>query len=273
MKILLVGASGFIGQHIGAALIDAGHEVVAASRSTGLDFNHLRTPADWIPYLQGIEAVINAVGIIAERPGQSFASLHYQAPVALFRACVDAGVKRVIQISALGADEQAFTPYQFTKKAADDVLRSLPLDWYVLCPSLVYGSGGKSTAMFKRLANLPVIPLVAHGQQQIQPVHIDDLVAAVEKCLTAESTRQTIDVVGPHAFTFVDWLQKIRICSGKAAATVVSVPYRLALYVAPLLQHVIPLLSSDNLRMLQQGNTANVQPLVEFLGRVPRDVP
>jgi len=273
MKLLLTGASGFIGTHIGATLTAAGHEVMVATRSAGLDFNQLREPADWQPHLTGIEAVINCVGIIAERHDQSFTTLHYHAPAALFRACVEVGVTRVIQISALGADERAITPYQSSKKAADDVLRRLPLDWFVLRPSLVYGPGGKSTALFRRLASLPVIPLVDRGQQMIQPVHVDDLVAAVLTCLTTQLTCQTIDVVGPNAITFADWIQQLRRQNGKPLATIVSVPYSLARLVAPLAHYLIPLLTADNLRMLQQGNTADVQPLVNLLGSLPRAVP
>jgi len=273
MKILLTGASGFIGRNIALALQTDGHEVVAISRSVGIDFNRLCAPADWRPYLQDIDAVINSVGIIAERPDQSFSTLHYQAPTALFRACVEAGVKRVIQISALGADELAFTPYQLSKKAADDVLRSLPLAWFVLRPSLVYGEGGKSTSLFRWLASLPLIPMVARGKQWIQPVHVDDLVDAILICLTATPARRTIDVVGPNAMTLADWLQQLRLHSGKSVATIVSVPFRMALFSSLLMRHFVPLFSPDNLRMLQQGNTADVQPLVDLLGRLPRDLP
>lgn len=269
MKILLTGASGFIGRHITAALGAAGHEVVAICRHTGVDFNNMRSPADWQGHLAGIDAVINAVGIIAERRGQTFSALHTRAPVALFRACAEAGVRRVVQLSALGADERAITPYHTSKKAADDALRDLPLDWFVLRPSLVYGPGGQSTALFRRLANLPLIPVIARGMQQIQPVHIDDLVATVVACLTTVPARRTLDVVGPHVFTFGEWLQALRVHGGKSRALTLSIPWPLARLAA----RVMPLLSPDNLRMLQQGNTADVQPLAAFLGRMPRALP
>lgn len=273
MKILLTGASGFIGTHITAALTSAGHEVIAATRAHGFDFSRMRTASDWLPHLQGVEAVINSVGIIVESRGQTFAALHYHAPVALYHACAQAGVKRVIQISALGADEHAFTSYQLSKKTADDVLRSLPLEWFVLRPSLVYGPGGKSTALFQRLAALPVIPLVGGGAQQVQPAHVDDLVAAVMACLATSHAQRTIDVVGPQAMTFVEWLQRLRTHSGKSIAKTFSAPYKLVIASSHVMRHLVPMLHPDNLRMLQCGNTADVQPLVELLGRAPRDVP
>jgi len=160
MNILLTGASGFIGSHVASALQAAGHSVKPASRGNDLDFNRLLTRRAWQPQLENFDAVINCVGIIVETRASSFAVLHRESPSALFHACVDAGISRVIQVSALGADERAFTPYQQSKKAADDVLRSLPLDWFVLRPSLVYGRGGASLSMFRRLAALPLLPLV-----------------------------------------------------------------------------------------------------------------
>lgn len=273
MKILLTGASGFIGSQISQALQTGGHQVVPVSRASGFDFNQLRTPTAWLPHMGGVDVVINAVGIIVETPSQRFATLHYHAPMALFQACVQAGVKRVIQISALGADEQAITPYHLTKKSADDVLRALPLEWFVLRPSLVYGMGGKSTQWFTRLVSLPVIPLVGKGLQAIQPVHVADVVDAVMACLSTQPAQCTIDVVGPQAMTFTEWLQRLRHAMGKSPAPTLVIPNALVNLTAHLLHPMLPLLHPDNLRMLAQGNTADVQPLAQLLGRMPRAVP
>lgn len=269
MNILLTGANGFIGRHIHSALMSAGHEIIPVSRLHGFDYSAMQTTDDWLPHLQGVDAVINAVGIIAETRGQTFAALHYQAPVALFHACVETGVKRVVQISALGADEQAFTPYQLSKKAADDALCRLPLQWFVLRPSLIYGPGGRSMQLFQRMAMLPVIPLVGDGRQRIQPVHISDVVATVLRCLNAGHAQITLDVVGASPVYFIDWLQQMRQAHGKAAALTLPIPLRLVSAAARVARFMLPLLHPDNLRMLQQGSVADVQPLAAFLGRMP----
>lgn len=272
MKILLTGSSGFIGGHIVRALAAAGHEIIPADRRHGIDFNNMLNVDHWLPHVQNIDLVINSVGIIAETSGQTFTNLHQLAPTALFRACAQAGVGRVVQISALGADEHAFTPYQRTKKAADDVLRGLPLEWFVLRPSLVYGEGGTSWAMFQRMARLPVIPLADAGRQLIQPVHISDLVATVLQCLKATTSEKTLDVAGPFSLTFAEWLQVLRRKQGKKPVRILPVSFGLAMTVARLGHFIVPILHPDNLRMLQKGNTADIQPLVEFLGRVPLGV-
>jgi len=272
MNILLTGASGFIGRHISEALFASGHKVKAVTRSNGYDFNQLLTKEAWLPLLKDIDVVINCVGIIAESRNQKFKTLHYQAPTALFCACAESNTKRVIQISALGADEHAFTPYQITKKEADDVLRSLPVNGFVLRPSLVYGRGGKSMQMFEDLASLPVLPLIDGGEQIIQPVHISDLTDTVLKCLTSSETNITLDIVGAHATSLKEWLQLMRTSKGKHRAAVISIPFTISMVIANFVKFIVPLISPDNLRMLQKGNVADVNPLAKFVGRMPLDL-
>ncbi len=269
MNILLTGASGFIGRNITAALTTAGHRVTPVSRRHGIDFSAMTTPSHWLPHLEHIDAVINCVGIIGETGKQRFEPLHTQAPSALFRACEQEGVRRVVQISALGADGTAFSAYHLSKRAADDVLRSLDLDWFVLRPSLIYGKDGGSAELFMRLARLPMIPVIGDGLQKIQPVHISDVVATVMRSLTSRETKRTLDILGTETVTFTEWLQWMRQAQGLPPAPVFHVPFRLALLLAQAARHFSPMLQPENLRMLQTGYRADVQPLVDFLGRKP----
>lgn len=272
MKVLLTGASGFIGGHVHNALLEDGHQVICADRHHGVDFNDMHRAEDWLPHLDGVDAVINAVGIIVEQGGNHFTSLHRDAPIALFQACAQAKVARVVQISALGADEQAFSPYQLTKKAADDSLRALPLEWFVLRPSLVIGAGGASLATFRRMARLPVLVLADGGTQAIQPVHVADLVETVRKCLQHEASCMTLDVVGPEPMTFARWLNLVRAKEGRFPARILPVPFSLVVGLASLGRFIVPLMHPDNLRMLQRGNTADAAPLEAFLGHSLRSV-
>ncbi|MBS1190827.1 MAG: NAD-dependent epimerase/dehydratase [Rhodocyclaceae bacterium] len=270
MNVLLTGGSGFIGRNIMAALSAAGHQVRPVSRRSGIDFSRLLTPAHWLPHLEGIDAVINCVGIIGEHGAQRFEPLHTLAPTALFRACAEAGIRRVVQISALGADATAFSAYHLSKRAADDFLRGLDLDWFVLRPSLIYGRGGKSADLFMRLAAWPLIPVIGDGQQELQPVHIGDVVATVMGSLTSPAARQTLDIVGPETVTFAEWLQRMRQAQGLGRAPVLPIPFPLAMALTRIGRHFSPMLQPENLRMLQTGYWADVRPLAQFLGRLPR---
>ena len=210
MKILVTGATGFIGKALAVRLLRGGHQVVTCvHRSTNqylppgvdviaVDFMRDTDEDAWLARLVGIDAVINAVGILRETRHASFAHLHHRAPQALFRACEISGVKRVIQISALGADGQAQSKYHRSKKVADDALRGSDLDWTIVQPSVVFGSGGASTSLFLQLASMTLIPLVGNGEQHMQPLHIDDLSVLVMILLEQrQAIKQTIAAVGP----------------------------------------------------------------------------
>ncbi len=269
MNILLTGATGFIGRNIAFELVSAGHRVTPVSRRQGIDICRRLTPTSWLSVLNGIDAVINCVGIIGESGTQRFAPLHTHAPIALFKACSQAGVKRVLQISAMGADETAFSAYHLSKRCADDYLRSLDLDWFVLRPSLIYGRGGKSAELFMQLARLPLIPVIGDGQQALQPVHIKDVVATVLHSLTSTSTRQTLDIVGSETISFAEWLQMMRLAQGMSRTRLCHFPFALATAITHLGRHFNPMLQAENLRMLRAGYRADSQPLTQFLGRRP----
>lgn len=281
MKILLTGATGFIGTRIAAALRQRGHEVVRVVRHADPtdslqvrgDFVTDTEPEVWVPRLDGVDAVVNAVGIIRERGAQSFSALHIQGPRALFDACVRARVRKVVQISALGADDAATSRYHVSKASADRYLQTLPLDWVVLRPSLVFGLGGASTRLLGAMASLPLVPLVGRGEQSVQPVHVDDLVAA---CIAALETpaldRSVLDVVGPRAMTMVQLLSALRLALGQGAARFISVPGGVV-RMAAALGSAWPgsLLDRETLGMLERGSVANPAGLASALGRPPQE--
>lgn len=283
MNILLTGANGFIGRHLLIEL-ECDHDVIACcrrpeqlyykaatTRTIAIDFANMTETTDWLPYLQRLDVVINCVGIIGESQGQRFATLHTKAPIALFQAAAQAGVGKIVQISALGADPDAITPYHLSKKAADDALRRLELDWFVLQPSLVYGDGARSMPLLQAFAALPLLAVIDGGRQQLQPVHIDDVIATVMRCLeTTAPPQQTLTLVGPAPIAYLDLLRQLRRRLGKTAATAVSMPENLARplsLVGKLLRE--PILNPDNLSMLLRGNTASPAPLTKWLGRPP----
>lgn len=108
-KVLLCGAHGFIGHALAKQLRAQGLEVIAASRRAqpAINFATLQRASDWLPHLQEVDLVINAVGSLRDQPGAQGArleALHHTAPRALFDACAQAGVRRVLQLSALGVD-------------------------------------------------------------------------------------------------------------------------------------------------------------------------
>jgi uncharacterized protein YbjT (DUF2867 family) len=285
MRILLTGSSGFIGSHLLSALIAHGHAVTCAVRtvpqaSAGnvryvkADFSQDVTPAAWEPHLQDVDVVINAVGIIRENGSQTFDALHTLAPRALFKACINKGIKVVVQISALGADDEAVSRYHISKKKADDFLLENNMPAVILQPSLVYGPGGASAALFNTLASMPLLVKFGHGMQMVQPVHIDDLIAAVLAALNQVTAQpKKIAVVGPAAMTLTDFLKSLRTTMGMRPAIVLTMPLRIARVAAGIAEIIKgSTLDRETFQMLERGNTADVTGMRNLLRRSPRPV-
>lgn len=276
-RVLLIGATGFIGSRLHQALADAGHKVIPAARTAApgvmqVDLARDTQPGRWLPRLAGIDVVVNAAGAFIERPGNELGALHEAGPRALFEAAAQAGVARVIQISALGA-QSAITRYFASKDAADRHLAALPVEGVVLRPSLVFGPGGGSARMLLAVASLPVLAMPRVFDSMVQPVHVDDLAFAVVQLVEAsEVPRHPVAAVGPQPFTLREYLQLLRLQLGLPAARILPLPD--ALLAAGRLFPPLArsgLLGADALKMLAAGSTADPNGFARLLGRAPRE--
>ena len=238
MHILITGSRGFIGRTFKQALERAGHTVlggVSPGRPPGpgecvMDFARDTRPEVWLPRLQGVEAVINTVGVLRDSRSRPIDAVHRDTPMALFSACAQAGVQRVVQISALGI-EGSQTRYASTKRAADQHLLALAArpggpGAVVLRPSVVFGRGGASSAMFMGLARLPVAvfpgPMLT---ARVQPVSVHDLAEAVVALLgPALDQRGIIECTGPAPLSLGELVASLRTQSGHRPAWVLRLP-------------------------------------------------
>jgi len=283
MNVFLTGATGFIGGKLAAALAARGHALTCGLRTARcappacaqvrkVDFTRGFEAAAWQPLLEGTEILVNAVGVIRERPGRTFEDVHVRAPVAMFAAAQAVGVRRILQISALGADGGARSAYHVSKRIADDYLAGLPVDWVIVQPSLVFGSGGASARLFTMLASLPWIPLPGQGDQQVQPIHVEDLVEALVALVESPDVqRRVVPLVGPAPLRLSDYLAALRGSLGLGPARFLRVPGPVVAAAAAL-SALFPggLMDRETLGMLDRGNTADPGPTMELLGRAPR---
>ncbi|MGZ4970654.1 MAG: SDR family oxidoreductase [Methylobacter sp.] len=283
MNILLTGATGFIGQHLLRGLLAENHQVIVCCRrpepllrqfpalkTLALDFEAATDINDWLPHLRHIDVVINAVGIIKETRLSSFDKLHHLAPCALFNACARMQVKKVVQISALGAELNAPTEYFTSKAKADALLQSLSLDWVIFKPSIVFGTGAKSMSLLTALAALPITPIIDDGKQAIQPVAIADLQQAVLLALKPETpARQIINAVGLQPIRFIALMDELAKRLGRRLNPF-SISGNWLEALAPLAVCMgEPALNKQSIAMLRQSNTANADAFARYLDYNP----
>lgn len=268
MNVLLLGATGFIGRHVARALEGAGHRVVEARRPQ-CDLARDHEAHAWLPRLEGIDVVVNAAGAFRDRGTQALEAIHSSGPRALFHACAQRAVP-VVQVSALGADAGAASRFHRTKREADEALLALDVPSVVLQPSLVYGPGGESAALFATMASLPLVPLPGAGAQRIQPVHVEDLAQAVARIVDGRHfPRARIAAVGPAPTTLRGFLATLRAAMGMGRARFLPLPMALVRAAASL--RIGALLDRDSLAMLERGNVADPGPFAALLGRAPRE--
>jgi len=284
VRVMIAGASGFIGGHLARACAAAGHEVtcggrrppegIPGARQLALDYAALPPLEVLARELRGIDVVVNAVGILRPDSTRTFDALHARGPRALFTAAVAAGVRRIVQISALGAEPDALSAYHRSKSEADRTLMMLPVDWAVAMPSLVYGPGGTSARLFDTLASLPVIPLPAGGLQSIQPVHISDVTGALLRLIESPvELRCTLQMVGPEPMTLANYLRSLRAALGMRPTASVSVPRAFMTAAARVGDHLpTAFLSRETLGMLERGNFGDASGLTRLLDRPPLTV-
>lgn len=242
-RVLVLGANGFIGSHVAAALSSAGWAVRAGARRIAepsrrapsfewvvADFAKLTTAEGWTSLLVGVDAVVNCVGVLHNGTGDSTRAAHVDGPRALIEACESTGVRRLVHISAVGADDDAGTDYARTKAQTETLIEASALDWLILRPSLVVDRAAfGGTGLIRALAAFPLFSPVVGGDQTFRPIPLGDLSAAVVAALKPGAPpRQSFDMPGPEPVTMVETVRLYRGWMGLSPALVVRVPRVLA---------------------------------------------
>jgi uncharacterized protein YbjT (DUF2867 family) len=238
LRILLIGASGFIGSAVAARLKRDGHEVIGVGRAAGtdaarvpvdrwvrLDLRRATEPGVWAPHLQDIDAVVNCAGTLQDSLRDDTGRVHDAAPAALWRACETANVRRAVHFSAMGVDRGAMSRFSATKSGGDAALEASALDWVILRPSVVVGrSAYGGSALFRGLAALPVLPRTPDAGA-LDIVQLDDVVETVARLVRPGApSRLALELAGPERLSFEEAVGRYRAWLGWKPARLVSAP-------------------------------------------------
>jgi NADH dehydrogenase len=263
VKVLVTGATGFIGPHIVQALVDAGHTVRVLEREPGKSSalpsqeavqGDMTDPESLRRAVEGVEVVVHLVAMLTGKR-EEFERVMEQGTRDLVAAAQEAGVRRFVLMSAIGADDKDLVPYYHAKWEQEQTVKASGLEHVIFRPSFVFGRGRGALLQFSQIAKLPVTPIIGPGTQRIQPIWVDDVaayfLAGVER---PEAANRTFEIGGPDAVTWNEFWSRLKRAQGSRRPTL-HLPFGLMRAQAALLEKLPgPPLTRDQVKMLEAGD-------------------
>ena len=286
-SIAINGATGYIGTHVADALIRQGDQPVCLVRDPGsrdakllaslgakvVKADAQATDGGLSEALAGCDRLLHLIGSIAPPKGTRLEDLQTGTARRYLEAAQQAGVRKVVMVTALGCGPDAASEYHRTKWMAEEVLRGSGLEWVVIQPSLVVGRtvGHRDSKLVRRyldlIANKPRIPLVLGGNTQVQPIAVADLALALAKVLTSSRWDQrTLQIAGRDKLSTRDFVGVLMQVRG-VNKDFLTIPAPLAWLAATACEvfQTVPLLSRDQLRIARVDGSVADNDLVTQL--------
>jgi uncharacterized protein YbjT (DUF2867 family) len=269
LRVLVTGATGFVGPKVANAIADAGHELRVLERKPGAwekagircdsaVQGDMTDPDSLRRAVRGIDVVVHLVAIRQGKP-ELFERVMIDGTRSLLAVSREEGIRRFVLMSALGTTEETkdLVPYYHAKWTEEEDTKASGLEHVIFRPSFIFGREGGILPTFKKLARLtPVTPIMGNGTQRIQPIWIDDLAAhyaqAVDK---PEAANRTFELGGPDQVSWNEFWQRLKRTL-RIRRPSVHVPIGLARINAVITERLpgqIPL-TRDLLKMLEAGD-------------------
>lgn len=270
--VTVFGGSGFLGRYVVQALAKRGHRIRVAVRRPDLA-GHLQ-PLGMVGQikpiqanvryrwsvdraLEGVDAVVNLVGILAEGGRQTFDAVQSFGPRAIGEAARAAGISNVVHVSAIGADKPSTIGYLRSKAEGEAAIHETAPEAVIMRPSIVFGPEDNFFNRFAAMARLsPTLPLIGGGNTRFQPVFAGDVGEAIARAVDGQARQGAIyELGGPEILTFRECMERMLEVT-KRRRVLVPVPWfaariigRIGNYVpgAPITLDQVRMLGFDNI--------------------------
>jgi len=275
MKVHVTGGSGFLGGSVIPTLIAAGHEPTALARTGAAAERVSALGATPIAGDLDDPASVDAAFAASEAEALvNLTSLGFGHAPTIVAAAEEAGVRRAVFVSTTSIFTRLRTTSKAVRVAAEDTIRASGLDWTIIRPTMIYGTRAdrNMARLLDAVRRLPVLPLPRGGIGLQQPVHVDDLAAAIVAALDRPTVvHRTYDVAGPEPLTF-------RTVVEEAGAAVDRRPKLVPVPLAPVVGLVrlyeavapSPRLRSEQVARLAEDKAVDIGPARADLDFEPR---
>jgi uncharacterized protein YbjT (DUF2867 family) len=270
-RICVVGGSGFVGRHLVERLCaerylarvptrrrEKAKALILLPTVDVVDAN-VHHPETLAKQVSGMDAVINLVGVLHNGRGdRGFEQAHVGLTRKITAACTEAGVRRYVHMSALGADVNGPSEYLRTKGNAEAVVRASGLDWTIFRPSVIFGRDDRFLNLFAHLQRMLPVIFLAKPQARFQPVYVEDVATAMTRSIDdANALGRIYDLCGPRVYTLRELVAYVGSLTGHDRP-IIGLNDALS-YLQAFTLEFLPgrLMSRDNIRSMQVDNVGN----------------
>lgn len=274
--ILVTGGTGFVGSHLVHRLAREKVQTRCLVRKNsdikklldiGIDvaYGDVNSKESLKKALEGVETVVHLVGIIIEKKGATFEIIHAHGTRNLVAASKEAGVRRFIYISALGARENARSRYHLTKWEAEQAVIKSGMEYVIFRPSIMIGEGGEFITMLSKIVRqAPVVPII-DGKSRVQPIYVQNTIDCIIKSLIEPRIKNRIfEIAGPNQITYRElFITLMDVLTIKKPAF--EIPIWVMWPAAYIFERLIekPPITIQQLIMLQEDNICDINEMQE----------
>jgi uncharacterized protein YbjT (DUF2867 family) len=284
MRVAVIGATGFVGSHLVPHLVEHGHRVIAISRDGrrlpgwGEEVQPRAgdvTGDDVEAALAGADAAVHLVAIPRETGGRRFDEVNVGGTQRVVEAAERIGLRRLVHLSVLGVADDPKLRYLFSKWRGEEVVRNSSLEWVVLRPSLMFGTGDGFFNLVKttlRWWSPGIVAIPGDGGTVFQPLSVDDLAIAVERSLTnADRAGSIYKLGGPDWVTYREIVDAVMAATGMRRLKL-GLPVPLISALTAVTDRILPIfpVSHDQIGSMSRPNFTDLDAFERAFGVKPR---